>query len=230
MANSAFQFAAPPLTWLVKRLIIVLAGAYVAQLALRSWLPLLDLLALSPGEPWVWQLLTYVLVNGADPFSVLLGMVFLWWSLSPFELSHGTRRTAQLCVAVALGASIPADLLGFVLPATSQLAGAGALTLGGFAASGWQLRHQRLSLFGIVAVTGMQFLLFLLAYSVVMFLYTASAVGLAADLGAMAAAIAFMRWLDRPAPRKPPRRPAARPSGFKVIQGGGESDRPKWLN
>lgn len=230
MANTAFQFAAPPLTWLVKRLIIVLVGSYIAQLALRAWVPLVDLLALSPGEPWVWQLVTYVLVSASDPFSVLLGMVFLWWSLSPFELTNGTRRTAQLCAVVILGASVPADLLGFVLPESSRLWGAGTLTLGGFAAGGWQVRNQRLSLFGIFALSGKQFLWFLLAFSVVMFLYTGSAIGLAADLGAMAAAIAFLRWLDRPAPRKPPRRPAARPSGFKVIQGGAESDRPKWLN
>jgi hypothetical protein len=228
--SSGFQFSSPPLTWLVKRLIIVLVSVYVAQLALRSWLPLVDLLALSPGEPWAWQLLTYVLVNASDPFGVLLGMVFLWWGVAPFELSHGTRRTAQLCVVVALGASIPADLLGFVLPNLAQLWGASALTLGGFAASGWQLRNQRLSIFGIASMTGLQFLLFLLAFSVVVFLYSGNVTGLAADLGAMAAAIAFMRWLDRPAPRKPPRRPAARPSGFKVIQGGAPDDRPKWLN
>ena len=230
MPSSGFQFSSPPLTWLVKRMIIVLVCAYVAQLALRSWLPLVELLALSPGRPWAWQLLTYVMVNASDPFSVAIGMLMLWWGVSPFELSHGTRRAAQLCFVVALGASVPADLLGFVLPNAAPLWGTSSISLGGFAASGWQLRSQRLSLFGILSMTGMQFLMLLLAFSVVSFLYSGNATGLAADLGAMAAALAFMRWLDRPAPRKPPRRPAARPPGFKVIQGGAPDDRPKWLN
>jgi membrane associated rhomboid family serine protease len=228
--SSGFQFAAPPLTYLVKRLIIVLVCAYVAQLIVRTWLPVVEVLALSPGQPWVWQLLTYVLVNNSDPLSVLFGMLMLWFGLSPFEIAHGTRRAAQLCVVVALGASVPADLLGFVLSPAYPLWGASPLYLGGFAASAWQYRSHRISFFGILPMTGKQFLLLLLGLSVVGYLYNRNATALVADLGAMAAALGFMRWLDRPAPRKPPRRPAARPSGFKVIQGGGQDDRPKWLN
>lgn len=230
MPSSGFQFAAPPLTYLVKRLIIVLVCAYVAQLVLRTWLPVVEVLALSPGQPWVWQLLTYPLVNNSDPFSVLFGMLMLWFGLSPFELAHGTRRAVQLCLVVTLGASVPADALGFVLSPAYPLWGASPLYLGGFTASAWQYRNHRLSFFGILPMTGLQFLLLLLGLSVVGFLYNRNATALVADLGAMAAALGFMRWLDRPAPRKPSRRPAARPSGFKVIQGGGQDDRPKWLN
>jgi hypothetical protein len=230
MANSGFQFAAPPLTWLVKRVIIGLVCAYVAQLVLRGFWPVVELLALTPGTPWLWQLLTYVLVNADKPISVLFGMLMLWWALSPFELAHGTRRTVQLCFAVVLGASVPAEAIGFAVDLPYPLWGASPLWLGGFTASAWQYRHHRLSFFGILPMSGMQFLLLLLGLSVADFLWGRNATALIGDLGAMAASLAFMRWLDRPAPRKPPRRPAARPSGFKVIQGGAESDRPKWLN
>jgi hypothetical protein len=230
---SRLQFAAPPLSPIVKRLIIGLLCAYVAQLLLDNWLGVnvTQLLALNPGRPWVWQLVTYVLVSGSDPMQLLFGLLMLWWGLSPFELANGTKRTWQLCLVAILGASIPADLIGFVLPASHLFLGAGPLWLGAFTAGGWQNRNQRLSFWGVLPMTGLQFLLLLLAYSVLSFLWNKDLIGLVGDLGAMAAALVFARWLDRPAPRRPPRKASARGSGFKVIQGGGnDDDKPKWLN
>lgn len=234
MPRSPFQFAAPPITPFIKRLLIVLFAAFVAQLLLGNWLgmPVVQMLALTPGAPWAWQLLTYVLINDAHPMPMLFTLLMLWWALSPFELANGTKRVIQLCVVSALGASIAADLVGFALPAVARLlVGAGALWMGGFTATAWQARTQRMSLFGVLPMTGLQFLLLLLAYSVLVFLATKDVIGLVADLGAMAASLAFVRWIDRPAPRRPQRKASARGSGFKVIQGGGaDDDKPKWLN
>ena len=60
------QFAFPRLTHTVKAIIIGLLGFYVTQLVLENWagVPVSALLAMEPGGPLLWQLATYVLIDG----------------------------------------------------------------------------------------------------------------------------------------------------------------------
>jgi hypothetical protein len=228
------QFALPRLSAIVKKLIIGLFSAYVLQLVLENWLavPVGDLLALTPAGPALWQLITYVLVDRGNPMMFLIGLLFLWWALSPFEIGYGPKRTLQLCLASALSASVPAYLAGFALPGSPQLYGSSALWFGGIAATTWIYRDQQMSLFGLFTTTARQFLALMIGISVLMFLASKNHTQLVADLGAMGGGIAFVNWMKRPRRPKPMRRPAARPRGFKVIEGGGggDDDRPKWLN
>ena len=230
------MFAFPRLSSVVKKLIIGLLVAYVAQLVLDNWVgvPIVSLLAMTPGSVALWQLFTYVLVDSSHPLMFLIGLVFIWWALSPFEIGYGPTRTLQLCLASVLAASIPAYVVGMAIPGSPPLFGSQPLWFGGIAAITWIQRDQQMSLFGVLAMTAKQFLLLLLGLSVLMFLASKNHTHFVADLGAIAGGIGFVRWMKRPRGTRPARKAPPRSRGFKVIRGGGGSgedeDRPKWLN
>jgi hypothetical protein len=228
------MFVLPRLSSAVKKLIAGLFAAYVLQLILENWLgiPVVSLLAMTPGSFALWQLATYVLVDLSHPLMFLIGLVFIWWALSPFEIGYGPTRTLQLCAASLLAASVPAWLVGLALPGSPPLFGSHALWFGGIAAVTWLYRDRQISLFGQMSMTAKQFLLLLLGMSALMFLASKDHTRLIADLGAMAGGVGFVRWMKRPRSGKPARKPSSRArGGFKVIRGGADDeDRPKWLN
>ncbi len=218
----------PRITPTVKQILIGLLVAYVAQLVLENWLDLrvFGWLAMTPGGFMPWQLVTYVLVDRNHPVMFLLGLLFISWSLSQFDITFGPRRTWQLCFAAAVCASVPAWMLGFVLSDATPLYGATPLWYGGIAATSWLDRGRPVSLFGAVSMTAQQFLLLLVGISVMMFLASKNETQLVGDLGALGGGILFARWLRKPrGPRKPPPRKAPRTGGFKVIQGGQDEKR-----
>jgi Rhomboid family len=232
--NLRSRLGFPRLSAVVKKLLYVLTACYVAQLVAQNWLGLnvVSWLALRPGRLQPWQLLTYVLVDAGHPMMFMIGLLFLWWALSPFEIAYGPLRVLQLCLCCVLGASVPADLVGFVLPSSPPLYGSSALWFGGIAATSWLYRDQQMSLFGMLQLSGRQFLYVLLAMSGLSFLFDKDHTQLVASLGAVGAAIAFSRWMKRPRKPQTARKPSGPPRGFKVIEGGGGNDegRPKWLN
>ena len=227
------QLALPRLTQVVKKLIIGLFVAYVAQLILDKWLNfnVAGLLALSPGGPGLWQLVTYVLVDLSDPVMFFVGLLFLWWALSPFEVGYGPQRTLQLCLVTALSASLPAYALGLVVHGSPPLYGSSSLWFGGIAATTWLFGDRPMSLFGLFTMSAKQFLWLLLGMSVLMFIASKDHTRLVADLGAIGGGVGFVRWIKRPRTPNAPRKSAPRPPGIKVIQGGlDDNGRPKWLN
>jgi hypothetical protein len=226
------QFGLPRLSAVVKKIIFGLLAAYILQLVLENWLgvPVGALLAMQPGGLGLWQLVTYVLVDHGHPVMFLIGLLFVWWALSPFEIGYGPTRTLQLCATAILSASIPAYLVGFVAPGSPLLYGSGPIWFGAIAATTWLHRDQQISLFGALAMTARQFLWLLLGITVLMFLASKDHTQLVADLGAMGGGIAFVRWMRRPRRPATSRKPSGGVRGFKVIQGGNDDDRPKWLN
>lgn len=224
----------PRLTGVVKKLIFGLLGAYVLQLVLHNWvgIPIVSLLALTPGGAGVWQLVTYVLVDQGHPLMFLFGLLIIWWTLSPIEIGFGPQRTMQLCLASMLAGSVPAYMLGVMIPGSPPLFGSQTIWFGGIAALTWVSKDRQMSFFGLMSMTAKQFLLLLVGLSVLMFLASKNHTHFVADLGAMAGGIGFVRWMRRPRAAK---RPARKPRrGFRVIEGGGEGggdeERPKWLN
>lgn len=228
------RFVLPRLGTVVRNLLAALCAAYVAQLLLQNWLdvPVVGLLALAPGGLAIWQLATYVLVDVSPPIWFALGLLFLYWTLTRFESDFGARRTLQLCGVAALSGSVPAWLVGFVVPGSPLLAGSGPLWFGAFAATAWLMREQPISLFGVLTMTARQALYLLLGLGLVGFLFDKDHSRLLAELGSVAGSIAFVRYLQRPPKRRAPSKPPARrPSGLRVIEGGQSGDdRPKWLN
>lgn len=222
----------PRLSQVVKKLIIALGVAYVAQLILENWLGvhIVGLLALTPGGAGLWQLLTYVLIELDHPLMFIIRLVFIWWALSPFEIGYGPARTLQLCLVSILGPGLAAYAVGAVVPGSPPLFGSQTLWYGGIAATTWLRRDQVLSLFGQLNMTAKQFLWLLVGLSVLMFLASKNHTQLVAELAAIASGIGFVRYMKRPRRPKRSDKPAPRSSGFKVIQGGIDDDRPKWLN
>src|SRR3972149_1652656 len=99
----------PRLTPTVRMIIVGLVGACVAELVAETWIgvPLFSWLAMFPGELLPWQLVTYVLVDRNHPLMFLLGLLFIAWALSRFELALGSRRTLELSLCVMPAASFP---------------------------------------------------------------------------------------------------------------------------
>ena len=250
------QFAFPRLTPFVKKLLIVLVSAFVAVVILDNWVfrapTVFNLFALSAGEPSiaaVWQVLTYALVEPADPTSVLgllVTLVFIWLILGPFEESFGQKRTFQLTIfatlfagVCALAAGVAASLSGsdlFVASNQLRLFGAGPLTLAGISAFAAAVRGDRIHLFGLFAMKPMHLIWLTVAFSLLMFLASRNPVTFAADLGAIASGYVFVRWLRRPRSARPPkRRGGGKGGGLRLIRDRGdrdreEDDRPRYLN
>ncbi len=231
------MFRFPPLTPFVKKLLITLFGAWIAQIILQNWagVRIFELLALNtatPGLHTLWQLGTHVLAFPTGPqavFSMLISLVFLWWMLAPFEQRFGEKRTFQLCVAAALSSALLALVVGLLVPSPSPLYGAQALLLGSIAAFAWSYRGQgRMSFFGVIDMKPVHIIYLVLAFSVLIFMTSGDAVALAADIGAIGGGIGFIEWLRRP-PRRRQARRRKKKSSFDVVQGG-RSDGPRWLN
>jgi hypothetical protein len=225
------QLGLPRLSAVVKKLLFVLLFAYVAQLVLDGWLevPIVALLAMRPGGLALWQLVTYVLVDLGHPLMFLIGLLFLWWALSPFEIGYGPRRTLQLVATAILSASVPAYLLGLIIAPAPPLYGSSPIWFAALAATTWLHRDRQIALFGAMQMSARQFLWLLLGISVLMFLATKNQTQFIADLGAISGGVGFVQWMKRPR-RAPSSKSKPKTRGFKVIQGGNDDDRPKWLN
>ena len=232
------------MTPFVKRLLIGLFVIFVTTVILENWagIPIVAYLALDPrslGLATLWQVVTYVLVTPPQfLFSALLGLLFLWWCLSPFEERYGSRRAAQLCLASALAGGIPAVVLGLLLPdMAGPVFGVNTLILGSIAAFAWAIRHSPAPIlfFGIVPMRPIHLIIGVLGLSLLFFLINKNLSELVADVGAVGGGILFVSWMTRPRSRKPPPKKdrPRRNLPFQVIQGGGQSEddeRPKWLN
>lgn len=236
----------PPLTPVVRVLLLVFLGAYVAQLVSDVWLSgrLSELLTLAiyPGQvrlPNLWQLVTYPLAQIPGPQGVgsfLFSAFFFYWIVASFEERHGRRWTLRVLVMTLFGASLPAFSVGLILG--GHISGFSFLTFGVLAAGVWMARilRQRIALFGQWEMTPTQLLLLLLALPALEFLASKNALHLVADLGATGAGILFVELLSRSRPGGDERKrkssgPRKNPHGLRAIRGGkDESDPPEWLN
>lgn len=235
------MFRFPPLTPFVKKLLIVLFGAWIAQILLQNWadVPIFEALSLNTGQLGVhtlWQLGTHVLAAPTGPqyvFSMLITLLFLWLMLAPFEQRFGQKRTIQLCIVAALSSATLAILVGLFLSTPQRLFGAGAILIGSIAAFAWSYRGQgRMSFFGVIDMKPVHIIYLVLALSALMFITSGDGVSFAADLGAIGGGMGFIEWLRKP-PGKRRRRRRKKKKKTKnpldVIEGG-RSDEPKWLN
>lgn len=233
------MFAFPRLTPVVRKLLLLFLGAFVLELLLQRWagVPVYEALALAPAAPGVqtlWQMVTYVLVwppNAGSVLPLLIGLVFLWWIMAPFEERFGPRRTWQLAGVATLAASAPALVVGLVLPQAYLLSGFDPILLGTIAAFAWSIRHRgQLMLFGVVPMKATHLILLVVGVSLLFFLASGNVLDLVADLGAVGGGVGFVHWMTRPPGRRRRPKPRKRKAPFTVVRGGQESDRPRWLN
>jgi membrane associated rhomboid family serine protease len=235
-------FSAPPLTPVVKKLIITLFAAFVLELLLANFadLDVRLLLAFNPahiGPLTLPQLVTYVLVDSAGAMLMLINLVFMWLIISPFESTFGKRHTLELVAAGTLGGSLAALLAGLLAPASYPLTGSFTIAYAGMAAMTQVMGGRTMMFFGVVPMTSRQLLLVLVGFAVLNFLESKNYLVLAASLGSMLAGAGYVRYMSRRPRPSPPKRPGS--SRLRVLRGGGgggggggngDSDRPKWLN
>jgi membrane associated rhomboid family serine protease len=240
-------FSAPPLTPVVKKLIITLCSAFVLELLLQNFaaVPVLELLSLDPaqlGPGSLVQLFSYVLIE--DPravMSMLIGLLFMWLIMSPFETAFGKRHTLELIAVGTLGGGLAAVAVAQLLPLPGwRLLGSHTIAYAGMAAMTQVMGGRSMLFFGVVPMTSRQLLLVLAGLSLLQYLASKDHLMLASSLGAMLAGGGYVKYMARAPRPTPPKRPGA--TRFRVVRGGGggsgsgkgsggdDSDRPKWLN
>jgi membrane associated rhomboid family serine protease len=235
----------PPLTPLVKKLIVGLLAAFVLELVLQNFagINVIGLLSLDPNNLGLLtplRLVTYVFIE--DPrqvMSMLINLVFMWLILSPFEVTFGSRPTLELALCGTVVAGLTVILVAQLAPVPGYMFfGSHPIAYAGMAAMTQVIRGGRIMFFGVVPMTSQTLLLVLGGLSLLQFLATKDHLMLTGSLGAMAAGIGYVRYMARPPRASKPRR-GNDPRGprFRVLRGGGggsssdgDSDRPKWLN
>src|SRR5262245_52717790 len=230
----------PPLTPLVKKLIVGLLAAFVLELILLNFahLNVIALLGLDPvalGPLTLVQLGTYVLLEYPQQGQwVLINLVFMWLILSPFEVTFGSKATLQLIGCGILAAAFAVIAVGLVAGAPVpgyRYVGSSSIAYAGMAAMTQVVRSGRIMFFGMLPMTPQQLLLVLGGLALLQFLISTDYLGLAGSIAALGAGIGYVRYMAR-APR-PPRGKRSVPPRFRVLRGGGgdgDGDRPKWLN
>ena len=243
------MFSAPPLTPVVKKLIIALFACFVTQVLIEfvrgSGNVMFNFLALDPrltNPLLLLQMFSYVFVTDPTGLARLLfSLVFMWLIMSRFESTFGARHTIWLSVVGTLGGSVAALLAALVAKPLIPLYGSTTITYAGMVATAQVMAGRSMSLFGLVNVTSRQLIGGLIVLALLEFLISRDHVMFAALLGSMLAGGGYVKYMSR-APRRssPPKRPGG--TRFRVLRGGGggtggssaggngDSDRPKWLN
>jgi hypothetical protein len=227
----------PPLTPFVKKLIIGLLASFVIELILENFVGIgvIHLFALDPVHISVLtpvQLVSYVFIEQPQAvFSMLIGLLFMWLILSPFEVTFGSRHTLELALCGTVVAGLTVILVAQIAPPSTYLFfGSHPIAYAGMAAMTQVIRGGRIMFFGVVPMTSQTLLLVLGGLSLLQFLATKDHLMLAGSFGAMAAGIGYVRYMARPPRSRRSKR--GTPPRFRVLRGGGggDNDRPKWLN
>ncbi len=231
-----FQF--PPLTPLVRKLLIALFAIFVLTALAENFaaVPVVRLFALDPvylSVATLWQVFTNVLVQSPTGiFQLLISLLFIWLILPPFEDRYGTARTMQLLLAATVCSSVAAILVGQLIPSRAGLLGGpGPLTLGAMSAYAVLLPpNAEVNFFGVLPMRSQHLLWVIVGLSVLTFITSLNATSLASDLGAIGGGIGFVKfWMQRP-PRK---RTFQKKSAAKLrVVSRDDDDRPRggWMN
>ncbi len=224
------MFRFPPMTPVVKVWLATTLAALVGLMIAHNFvgLDVVSLLALSSpvGVPTAWQVVTYPLAQPPTPqglMGYLIGALFFWLVVAPFELRYGAKRLVQLLVVLTLAAAGGALLASLLAP--GALYGFGPQLLGVIAAYAWAIRNQgQLSFFGVLPMKAIHLIGLCVALSLLQFLASRNVMAFAADLASVGAAIAFMARLER-RPRTPKKPKKGDRGHMRVIEGG-----KQWLN
>jgi membrane associated rhomboid family serine protease len=231
-------FRLPPLTPFVRALLVTLIISFVVSAILENFVgvPVVQPLALQPvplTALTALQVFSHVLIIPPDAggvFSLLLSLLFLWICLVPIESSWSRTRAIQLTLAAAVGSSLPALLVGLVLPAyAGPVLGPSAITSAAVAAYVASLPSNAVLNFGQAGIPARNLLWFFIALDVMFFLVSKNAAQLAADFGALGTGLLFTRYVVL-APRRAPRKRGGS-SRLRLVKSDDDDEEPKrWLN
>src|SRR5262245_21900946 len=110
MRHGSPQFATPPLTPVIKGLLIASGVFFLVEMSLLTFggTSLAPILGFVPGrlvQGWVWQLFTYVFIH-ASLFHVLFNLLVIWTVGGELEKLWGTRTFVGFLAVCAVGAAL----------------------------------------------------------------------------------------------------------------------------
>ena len=149
------HLAFPPVTPMIKTLLWVLAGAYVAQLLLRATglTVVIRLLWLDPdmivGFGAVWQIVTYSLLHGGL-WHLLVNLLGLWMFGGDVERVLGSRGLLTLYLVSVAGGGLAHTLIGLFVTNPVPVVGASGGVLGLLTAFAIFFPHRRILIMGII--------------------------------------------------------------------------------
>lgn len=237
-------FRFPRLTPTVKKLLLLIGAAFVTIAVLQNVaaLPAFQLLALSPRLTegvWInllWQPFTYWLAYPPVPsglYSLALGLLFLYFFLSPFEEAFGAKRTMQLVGVAVVAAALASIVLSLVLPPKMAIAGAEPIALAALGAFPIIAGNREILFMFVIPMRVWTVILLGLGFSALLALTARDPFVFATHASALGAGLGFAKWITRPrVPKKsPPKKRRAGPD-LRVVRGGAsdEDDRPRYLN
>ncbi len=194
------RFAMPPLTPVVKWLLIINVAVFVPKFLspqfaefLREWFSVYprDLgMALQP-----WRVITYQFLHVGFFFHIFCNMLVLYFFGPMLERLWGSRRFLVFyLVCGAMGGIVYPALVGLkILPPVPMMGASGAIC-GMLAAGAILFPNLRVYVLGIFPMTLMALAIVIAVISLLMFMGNYNAGGGAAHLAGMAAGVMYVKW------------------------------------
>lgn len=234
----------PEITPTVRKLLVFIVLAYVAvasiEVAGYDLVPYLSLnLRFDHAVSWIglaWQPLTYWFVYPAVTDELInVGTVLLmaYFFLSPFERVFGAPRTVILCLLGVLSGAVAVVVLAQFYPPARPYYGGGVLVAAAFGTFPVIFKDAKVLFMFVISMNAWAALALGVAAMGFIAMLNRDPFIFAADVAATIAGIAYAQWLLRSPTRNDDRgRKKKRRGGpnLKVIEGGADDDRPRWLN
>ena len=195
-----------PMTPMVKRLLIILASVWLAEVVCALWLgigAIVDHLALTPVLVYpgleLWQPFTYMWLHSPANFlHILLNGLFLWMFGGSLELAWGGRAFLKFYLICGLGAGLIVFAAGLVFDPETKVLGASGAIYGLVIAWAIAFPNRLIYLFGLFPIKGKHFVLIPIGFAVLEFLTRAEGVSHTAHLGGMAIGALLVTGYWRP--------------------------------
>lgn len=200
MRHGSPQFATPPLTPVVKALLIAMAAFFLLNLSLETFaqFSLSGLLGLVPArlaQGWIWQLVSYAFLH-AGLFHLLFNLLVIWTVGGELERLWHTKTFLGFLLTCAVGAGLTYglfSLLGIGPGPNAPVVGSSGVVYGLLLAYGILFGDRMMYFFMLFPMQARYFVMLLGAVELVSSVfYSTSGVAHLAHLGGMAAGFVFL--------------------------------------
>ncbi len=216
MQGGGYQLAVPPLTAMVKKLVIINLTVWVVLvLILQKWVLdapyIYQWFGFIPESVlldfWIWQPITYMFLHSDNVFHVLFNMLILWFFGSELEARWGGRFFLLYYMVCGVGAAvlylagvtIYSLASGDALPLKAPVVGASGAVFGLMLAYGKVFGDRVIYLLGVFPMKARIFVAVIAAIEVLTLLSSGvhSQTANLAHIGGLAVGFVFLNGLDR---------------------------------
>jgi membrane associated rhomboid family serine protease len=200
MQRGPMQFATPPVTPVVKALLIASGALFLVQLSLEQFAgfslsPILGFVPARLVNGWIWQLLTYSFLH-ASLFHVLFNLLVVWTVGSELEGLWGAKTFTGYYVVCAVGAALTHgifSLVGFGPGAFAPVIGSSGVVYGLLLAYGILFGDRTMYFFMLFPMQARYFVMLLGGVELVSSVFSGrDGVSHLAHLGGMVTGFAFL--------------------------------------